>query len=28
VHHGVRGMTFVETVVKSAQSSKKWVKIK
>lgn len=28
VHHGVRGMIFVETVVKSAQSSKKWVKIK
>ncbi len=28
VHHGVRGMTFVETVVKSAQSNKKWVKIK
>lgn len=28
VHHGVRGMTFVETVVKSARSNKKWVKIK
>ncbi len=28
VHHGVRGMTFVETVVKSAQSNKKWIKIK
>jgi predicted dehydrogenase len=28
VHHGVRGMIFVETVVKSAQSNKKWVKIK
>jgi predicted dehydrogenase len=28
VNHGVRGMVFVETVVKSAQSNKKWVKIK
>lgn len=28
VDHGVHGMTFVETVVKSAQSNKKWVKIK
>ncbi len=28
VNHGVRGMAFVETVVKSAQSTKKWVKIK
>lgn len=28
VEHGVHGMTFVETVVKSAQSNKKWVKIK
>ncbi len=28
VHHGVRGMIFVETVVKSAASNKKWVKIK
>ncbi len=28
VHHGVRGMVFVETVVKSARSNKKWVKIK
>ncbi len=28
VGHGVRGMTFVETVVKSAKSNKKWVKIK
>ncbi|WHZ09541.1 MAG: putative oxidoreductase [Cytophagales bacterium] len=27
VHHGVRGMVFVETVVKSAHTSKKWVKI-
>ncbi|MGC4022974.1 MAG: Gfo/Idh/MocA family oxidoreductase [Cyclobacteriaceae bacterium] len=27
VHHGVRGMIFVETVVKSANSNKKWVKI-
>lgn len=28
VNHGLRGMVFVETVVKSAQSNKKWVKIK
>lgn len=28
VHHGVRGMIFVETVVKSAGSNKKWIKIK
>ncbi len=28
VNHGVRGMIFVETVVKSAGSNKKWVKIK
>jgi predicted dehydrogenase len=28
VDHGVRGMTFVETAVKSAQSNKKWVKIR
>jgi predicted dehydrogenase len=28
VNHGVRGMVFVETVVKSAQTNKKWVKIK
>lgn len=28
VHHGVHGMTFVETVVKSAHTNKKWVKIK
>lgn len=28
VDHGVRGMAFVETVVKSAQSNKKWIKIK
>jgi predicted dehydrogenase len=28
VEHGVHGMKFVETVVKSAQSNKKWVKIK
>ena len=28
VDHGVHGMTFVETVVKSAQSNKKWIQIK
>ncbi len=28
VHHGVRGMIFVETVVKSSASNKKWIKIK
>lgn len=28
VDHGVRGMAFVETVVKSAKSNKKWIKIK
>ncbi len=27
VAHGVKGMTFVETVVKSAKSNKKWTKI-
>ncbi len=28
VDHGVHGMTFVETVVKAAQSNKKWIQIK